>query len=127
MGEPLPDPAQVFQELRSRIEERHRRMLEGYSPEEFDALQQAVDDMARGWFVSAHNPITWRVPIVGRLAALCKRAVRLLLRWYINPIVDQQNNFNASVSRAILELAAQYRRLAADVAELKPRDRDCTQ
>jgi hypothetical protein len=33
--------------------------------------------------------------------------------------VDQQNNFNASVSRAILELTVQYRRLAADVAELK--------
>lgn len=122
-----PDTAAVFRELRRRIEERHQRVRELYGPEEVDALQQAVDSVARSWFVSSHNPVTWSLPVLGRFVALGKRALRLALRWYINPIVDQQNNFNASVARAVLELSAHYRRLAADVAELKAKRGEITQ
>ncbi len=111
------DSAEIFRELRRRVEERHRKLLELYPVEEINALQEAVDAVSRSWFVSAHNPITWQRPVIGRFAALAKRLVRLLLRWYINPIVDQQNNFNAAVARAIVELAAQQRQLAAELME----------
>jgi hypothetical protein len=43
------------------------------------------------------------------------------LRWYINPIVDQQNDFNASVSRAFVRLSSQQEALAQIVADLEQR------
>jgi hypothetical protein len=75
------------------------------------ALTEAMDAA----HISAHTPILWDVPVIGRGIALTKRTVRLLLRWYINPIVDQQNDFNAAVVRALAELSAEVERLKAEV------------
>jgi hypothetical protein len=47
--------------------------------------------------------------------------VRLLLRWYINPIVDQQNDFNAAVVRALAELSAEVERLKSEKSEVGSR------
>ncbi len=54
--------------------------------------------------ISAHLPVAWNTPIAGRALAYAKRGTRLLLRWYINPIVEQQNAFNEAVVRAIATL-----------------------
>lgn len=99
--------------IRRRVRER-----QGLDPDGADepptearsALTEAMD-LAH---ISAHTPIVWDVPVVGRGIALTKRTVRLLLRWYINPIVDQQNDFNAAVVRALAELSAQVERLKAE-------------
>ena len=77
--------------------------------------------------VSAHTPVAGS----GRLGAtlgVSRRAVRYLLRWYINPIVEQQNHFNAAaVSLDALdqarerELEAEVRALRARIARLEAR------
>jgi hypothetical protein len=59
--------------------------------------------------------------IVGRLRALVQRGVRRLLRWYINPIVDQQNVYNAASAKAITLLAADNARLRQDLHQLSAR------
>jgi hypothetical protein len=79
------------------------------------ALTEAMDAA----HISAHTPILWDVPVVGRGIALTKRTVRLLLRWYINPIVDQQNDFNAAIVRALAELSAEVERLKSEVRTTK--------
>lgn len=61
--------------------------------------------------VSAHLPVTWETPVVGRALALAKRVTRLGLRWYINPIVEQQNAFNDAVVRALATLEARQQEL----------------
>jgi len=51
-------------------------------------------------WVNPHLPIGWPVMpkgIVAKLVAMTQKVVRRLLRWYINPIVDQQNHFNEAV------------------------------
>ena len=48
---------------------------------------------------------------------LGKRAIRILLRWYINPIVEQQNEFNAAILRALYELESELHALRADVLD----------
>ncbi len=77
--------------------------------------------------VSAHLPIA----VGGRLGVpigLGRKGLRYLLRWYINPIVEQQNGFNAALlsldalSRArVEELAREIAQLRARVAELEGR------
>lgn len=65
-------------------------------------------DLAR---VSAHLPVTWQTPVIGRGLALAKRATRIALRWYVNPIVEQQNAFNDAVVRALAELESHQHEL----------------
>jgi hypothetical protein len=80
-----------------------------------DPLRQAAD-LAH---VSAHFPIMWRVPVAGRGLSLVKRVMRIGLRWYINPIVDQINDFNEATITALNTLAARQEALAARIAALE--------
>ena len=122
MAAPL-SPAEVEETLaaiRRRVRARH-----GLAPDAPDgdpdegrgALGEALDAA----HISAHLPIGWDVPIAGRGLALTKRVVRLLLRWYINPIVDQQNDFNAAAVRALSDLAAEQERLRLEIERLHAR------
>ena len=70
--------------------------------------------------VSAHLPVGGE----GRLGAalgLSRKAARYLLRWYINPIVDQQNHFNAALLGLDALREARERELLREIAELRER------
>jgi hypothetical protein len=63
--------------------------------------------------VNSHLPIGWPdMPpgLLPKLRAYAQKIVRLLLRWYINPLVDQQNQFNSAVTEFLssLELRVEY-------------------
>lgn len=69
-----------------------------------------LDNLRRYQRVNPHLPIGWPVMPKGllpKLAAYAKKIVRRLLRWYINPLVDQQNDYNASATEVITTLQAQ--------------------
>jgi hypothetical protein len=98
--------------IKRRVRERHG--LPPAGPDEPPAeARSALTEAMDAAHISAHTPILWDVPVIGRGIALLKRIVRLLLRWYINPIVDQQNDFNAAAVRALSDLAAENERLRA--------------
>src|SRR5437773_459016 len=80
-----------------------------------DPMRQAAD-LAH---ISAHFPIMWHIPILGRGMSLVQRAIRIGLRWYINPIVDQINDFNEATITALESLAARQEALAARIAALE--------
>lgn len=101
----IPNPVeserveQIAQALQSEVA---RRTL-GTSP--------ASDPLAavreRQW-VNSHVPIGWpEMPkgIGPKLLAYAQKIVRRLLRWYIDPLVEQQNRYNAAVSEALSWLA----------------------
>jgi hypothetical protein len=72
--------------------------------------------------ISAHLPVSWSAPLVGRAIALSKRATRVLLRWYINPIVDQQNSFNEELVRVIASLEERLHELERELAARGPHE-----
>ena len=119
------DTASILSELREQVKERRARFT--YTDAEdphalnLDALRKSADAVNDTWFVSAHLPVTWDLPVVGRLGSYTKRLVRILLRWYINPIVEQQNRFNSSVARAIVEITAYQERMAREWQLLEER------
>jgi hypothetical protein len=123
--EPKPDVAAILSDLREQIRERRARLSAGDAGGSGDLslaeLRRSVDAVNDTWFVSAHLPITWERRIVGRLNAYAKRVVRLLLRWYINPIVEQQNRFNSAVARTTIEMLAYQERMAREWQELEER------
>ncbi len=110
--------ATELEELRSAVKAR-REKLHGSELSELRGLVRQVNER---WNVSAHLPITWGgPPLVGRAIAYAKRATRLLLRWYINPIVEQQNNYNAAVTRALLQTNAYLEQLTREQYALEQR------
>jgi hypothetical protein len=120
-----PDVSSILAELREQIRERRARFTVD-DPDDPHALnlaelKRSVEAVNDSWFVSAHLPITWETRLVGRLGAYTKRAVRLLLRWYINPIVEQQNRFNSSIARTLVEMAAYQERLTREWQSLEER------
>jgi O-antigen chain-terminating methyltransferase len=120
-----PDVAAILADLREQIRERRARLTTGEKGGPGDLnlaeLRRSVDAVNDTWFVSAHLPITWEKRIVGRLNAYTKRLVRLLLRWYINPIVEQQIRFNSAVARTTVEMLAYQERMAREWQELEQR------
>jgi hypothetical protein len=58
--------------------------------------------------VNSHLPIGWPdMPpgLLPKLRAYTQKIMRRLLRWYINPLVDQQNVFNTAVTEALISLS----------------------
>ncbi|MEI6044691.1 MAG: hypothetical protein WCS37_10080 [Chloroflexota bacterium] len=110
--------AATLNALREEVRAR-REKLHGAELSELRGLVRQVNE---GWNVSAHLPITWGgPPLIGRGLAYAKRATRLLLRWYINPIVEQQNNFNASLSRSMIQVNAYLEQLTREGYEMEQR------
>jgi hypothetical protein len=110
------DALQVqVERIRTALLERH-----GYAPGmelPRDIARSPLDDVQRLATVNAHWGIASDIPFVGRFLVLFRRVQRILLRWYINPIVDQQNAFNDAVVRALHELETENEKLRSQLAE----------
>jgi hypothetical protein len=73
-------------------------------------------------WVNPHLPIGWPVMPKGLLpkaAAYAKKIVRVALRWYINPLVDQQNDYNEAVAASFRTLCQEIARLEIKIFELE--------
>ena len=101
--------------VRSALLERH-----GYQPGmelPRDVARSPLEDVQRLATVTAHWGIASDLPVVGRFLVLFRRVLRIGLRWYINPIVDQQNAFNDAVVRALHELQTENETLRAKLVD----------
>jgi hypothetical protein len=77
----------------------------------------ALDRVYAAANVNPHLPIAWPAWPKGfraKIVALAQKVVRRLLRWYINPIVEQQNQFNLAVAQALDALGRELSHLQAD-------------
>ncbi len=83
-----------------------------------DELRAAIAEVEALRAVSAHWPLTWQTPRQ-RVEVFAQRLIRRGLRWYVEPIVQQQNAYNNAVARALQLLADGYRQLATEVAKLE--------
>ena len=103
--------------IREAVMARH-----GFAPNATVALVAGaarLNDVARLARVSAHWGIASDLPLVGPPLVFLRRALRLVLRWYINPIVEQQNEFNQAVSRALFDLQTENEELRVEISGLR--------
>ena len=95
------DVAAMLAALRSEV--RAQRIAQGQlepAPLERD-LQRSLDEIELYRVISAHWPLIGKT-LPQRVIALVNKIVRRYLRWYINPIVEQQNAANAAITAALL-------------------------
>ncbi|MFN8483730.1 MAG: hypothetical protein U0768_11890 [Anaerolineae bacterium] len=84
------------------------------------ALRASVAAMNARREVNPQFPIawpTWPPGLVPKITAAIQKVVRRLLRWYINPIVAQQNDFNAASAESVTLLTDALERLAREHAQ----------
>lgn len=133
---------EIMNEIRKRIKERNIKEIE--IPEltslslsegininneanfNMDEFEKSIAYNNIGWNVETEFPITSHRKIIGRYIVIGKKIIRKLLRWYINPIIDLQREFNASVTRAlnqiknfILEFQSKYEQSNEQILLLK--------
>jgi hypothetical protein len=112
------DIAGILEGLRAEV--RTRRLAQGQpeeSPLERD-LRRSLDEIELHRVVSAHWPLLGKT-VPQRVIALINKLVRRYLRWYINPIVEQQNAYNDAVARALRLLAEAYGDLGHQIIETR--------
>jgi len=74
--------------------------------------------------VNPHLPIAWPnwpPGLVAKMVALAKKVTRRLLRWYIEPLIEQQNEFNTAASDALEKVSAQLGRRSSRLERLETR------
>lgn len=75
-----------------------------------EAFNRHREEANLKWGIGAEKPVTSHRPVLGRFIVLFKKSLRKMLRWYINPIIEAQNDFNAQATGALNEL---YNKLIA--------------
>jgi hypothetical protein len=112
--------AEILRQLKGAVgHSRHRRAIAvpGAGDEDRTSLwQSAVDGVYSAAHVNPHLPIAWPDWPKGlgpKIVAFTQKVLRRLLRWYINPIVEQQNRFNVAVAQALDVLGRELDRLQA--------------
>ena len=65
----------------------------------------ARSEAERLWAVTAEKGVVRGPGLKGALAYPLKRALRPFIRWYVEPVVVEQRQFNAAVLRLVDELA----------------------
>lgn len=76
----------------------------GITSVSMDELLSEQAALNRSWSYSADYHLTSHRKIIGRFIVFGKKVIRKCLRWYMNPVVDHQVQFNATVVRSINQL-----------------------
>jgi hypothetical protein len=106
---PPIDVAAIIAALHDRLQQHtHTNSIDvSFADEELQDLQDALHEMELTRVISAHLPLK-NDGFLGRFVTVAQKIIRRLLRWYINPIVDQQNMYNDAVMRTMQALVEAY-------------------
>ncbi len=106
------DVAALYARLQEEV--RGRRSA---PPERRRSLWRAQAE--RMWPVSAERPLARRPGLRGALGHPVKRALRPLLRWYVEPLAAEQRAFNDAALKLLDDLSEAVDRAAASGGELE--------
>jgi GT2 family glycosyltransferase len=115
-GDMAPEDREASLALLDNSTANGRPPVGATSQHKVDTLRTHVAEVMRGWRVR-ERPFTSSAPLLGSLVvALRRRLNNLSTRWYVQPILQQQVDYNASVARALREMSAQLAELQARVS-----------
>ncbi|MGD2178035.1 MAG: hypothetical protein PVG71_09460 [Anaerolineae bacterium] len=106
--------AAILQRLKSEVRNQRLRDELGRSA----AVAAALEEVKLTRWVNPHQPIawpSWPEAVWPKVVAFVQKVVRRMLRWYINPIVEEQNRFNQAVAEALDVLTEENAQLRAEL------------
>lgn len=106
--------ALILQQIKQEVRSRRRPGQLGQPA----TLTTALEQVRLTSWVNPYQPIAWPHWPKGlwpKAVALAQKVTRRLLCWYINPIIEEQNEFNAAVEATLHELVAENARLRAEL------------
>ncbi|MFC2023359.1 hypothetical protein ACFLT5_01325 [Chloroflexota bacterium] len=115
---------EMMREMSMRHVEMGRTSPPGNGPEFDPAQEPALDQVFALKRVNPHVPIAWPhwpKGIWPKAVAAMQKVVRRLLRWYIDPIVEQQNAYNAQIADLLALLHSQDQAQEEALADLRTR------
>lgn len=69
--------------------------------------------------IISYKAITSHRKLTGKIIVLIKKLIRKSIYWYINPMIEQQNEFNANVTRTLNCLADEIENLNEEIKKNK--------
>jgi hypothetical protein len=112
--------AAIFARLREEV--RHRAVPDGDYTRAAGRTLAARSQAERAWAVTAERPFerppTRSSAAQGYLFVPVKRALRKLMRWYVEPVAADQRSFNLAMLNLVDELAE---RVESDLNRLEQR------
>ena len=122
------DIAAVFERLRGEVgagAPADSHTARPSAPRTDGSLSVARDQAERFWAVTADRPYLYKPGAWGRIRGLLlvplKAVLRRLMRWYVEPALAQQRDFNASVLKALDELSERVDAVAGEVGDASRR------
>lgn len=94
------DSERLLEALQSELRARQRKGDRADPALRQRRLEGALRDVELARVVSAHWPLK-ATSLPTRALALLRKVTRQCLRWYINPIVEQQNAYNSDAARML--------------------------
>jgi hypothetical protein len=114
-----PRVAEVLQKVRSGV--RQRRAEAATLAAGAEETRSGLLALRTKEYVREPVPFSHR-PRLGRLIVLSRKAVfHLFLKWFVRPVIEQQNGFNQAASRMIEDLVESQERMGRELRELSIR------
>ena len=119
MTEPEPDRVEeVLERLRAGVRQRQAEVATISGSE---LARHKLAELAAREYVQEPIAVSPR-PVLGRWIVLSRKAIfHLFLKWFMRPVMEQQNSYNQTVSRLIQDLMQSNEALAQRVRELEAR------
>ena len=121
--QPPVDVAAVLAEIRAGVRQRRASLAPDapFEPALSDVdLRRLLAEVEATRVVSVHWPLQGQT-FFQKIIATVNKVVRRYLRWYINPIAEQQNNANDAVVRTLHGLVTTIEEQQAAIAHLRAR------
>lgn len=82
-------------------------------------IQHHLSAVNNSWDINIETPITSNRRFIGGLVIFVKKVIRKLLRWYFNPPLARQINFNVNITKAFNKLSAELQKQLEIVPEMQ--------
>jgi len=116
-----PDPTRVedvLERLRAGVRQRQAEIATISGSE---LARHKLAELSAREYVQEPIAVSPR-PVLGRWIVLSRKAIfHLFLKWFMRPVMEQQNSYNQTVSRLIQDLMQSNEALAQRVRELEAR------
>jgi hypothetical protein len=113
------DVADVLARLRAGVRQRRAELATVSAGT--DEARFKLAELTAKEFIQEPMAVSPR-PVIGRALVFLRKAMfHIVFKWYMRPVLEQQNAFNQTVGRLIQDLVQSEERLAKQLREMEAR------